>query len=109
VERVEFSYFYGNGEPLWLGQQVALKRYKSQLSKEVDSVCWRFEKVIKAGFITNEQGAAFVCPTDEQSEDDDVIQAIKILGTVTNVINLRDQALAKKEFEKVASIPLPAH
>jgi hypothetical protein len=109
VEPIVFSYCYGNGEPLWLGQQVALRRYKSQLAKEVDSICWRFEKVIKAGFITNEQGAAFVCPTDEQVDDRDVMKAIEVLGTVTNVINLRDEGVAKSEFNKVASIPVPAH
>jgi hypothetical protein len=107
IEKIEFSYFYGNGEPLWLGQQVALKRYKSQLTKEVDSICWRFEKVIKAGFITNEQGAAFIYPTDEQLADEDVTRSIAVLGTVTNVFNLRDTQSAKHEFEKVASIEIP--
>jgi hypothetical protein len=106
VELIEFSYFYGNGAPQWLGQQVPLKRYKSQLMKEVDSVCWRFEKVIKSGFISQEQGAAFVCPSDEQAGDRDVLKAIEILGTATNVFDLRDPEPARREFDKVASLPI---
>lgn len=109
VEGIVFSYFYGNGAPLWLGQQVALKRYKSQLTKEVDSTCWRFDKVVRAGFITNDQGAAFVCPSDEQMNDRDVCKALEVLGTVTNVINLRDEKQAQNELNKVNSISVPAH
>lgn len=109
VELIEFSYFYGNGAPQWLGQQVPLKRYKSQLMKEVDSICWRFEKVIKTGFITPDQGAAFICPTDEQVNDRDVLKAIEILGTATNVFDLRNPEPARREFNKVAALPLDPH
>ncbi len=107
VEKIEFSYYYGNGEPKWLGQQVALKRYKAQLAKEVDSVCWRFDRVIRAGYITPDLGAAFVYPTPEQADDKDVIKAIEVLGTVTNVFDLsRDLDRARLELNKVADIPL---
>jgi hypothetical protein len=106
METIEFSYFYGNGAPQWLGQEVPLKRYKSQLRREIDSVCWRFDRAIKAQFIKPEQGAAFVFPTAEQAEDKDVIEAIKILGSITNVFDLRQPEKARQEFEKVAAIPI---
>jgi len=106
VERIEFSYGYGNGAPVWLGHRVALKRYKSQLGAQAILGCWRFDRAIREGFITADRGAAFVCPTEEQLGDADITKALAVLGTVTNVFDVRDEQSVKREFEKVAAIPV---
>jgi len=106
VRDIEFSYAYVNGSVKWLGQQVALKRYPSQLAKEIQSVCYRFERAFDNDFIKPEQATTFVYPMDDQLDDDGIKKAIELLGAYTKVINLRDEESAKKEFERVASIPV---
>jgi hypothetical protein len=106
LKNIEFSYSYGNGAPKWLGQQVALKRYPSQLKKEVQSVCYSFERVFENDFITQEYATTFIYPMDDQIGNEDVDEAIATLSVYTQVVNLRDQELARRELDKVASIPL---
>jgi hypothetical protein len=106
VLKLQFSYSYGNGAPKWLGQNVALKRYKSQLMKEVRAVCYNFERVFDNDFITPDNATTFIYPMDDQIGDEDVNEAIDELRIYTKVVNLREQETAKEEFEKVASIPI---
>ncbi len=106
LKDIEFSYAYGNGAIKWLGQQVALKRYPAQLHKEIRSVCYSFEHVIDNDFIKPGYATTFVYPMDDQIGNEDVDEAIATLSVYTKVVNLRDQDAAKRELERVASIPL---
>ncbi len=108
ILKLDFSYTYGNGSVKWLGQQVALKRYPSQLAKEVQSVCYKFEHVID-NFISRENAATFIYPMDDQIADSNVKDAISLLSAYSKVIDLHDITSAKTEFERVAAIPLPDH
>jgi hypothetical protein len=106
VLQIEFSYAYVNGSIRWLGQPVALKRYPSQLAKEVESVCYRFERVLANDMITRDRATTFIYPMEDQIGDAAVKKAIDTLSIYTNVVDLRESEKAKSEFEKVASIPL---
>jgi hypothetical protein len=102
---VEFSYAFENGSVQWLGQQVALKRYPSQLTKEIRAVCYQFERVLDNGFVNRDRAASFVYPMDDQVSDKTIVEAIELLKIYSTVVNLRDPGSAKREFDKVASIP----
>lgn len=48
------------------------------------------EKVIQKKLVTREQSGVLVYVTDEQRADSVVDEAIRVLGSVTRVLNLRD-------------------
>lgn len=107
VERIlklDFSYAFWNGSVQWLGQPVALKRYPTQLAKEVQSACYKFEKVIENDFVTRDRAASFIYPMDDQLDNKEVNDAIDLLKAYSNVVNLRDPRSARAEFEKVAAL-----
>jgi len=109
VEPIEFSYWIGNGAPVWLGQQVPLKKYPVERDRIIDATLWRFEAVIRDGFVSNKDMlGAFVFPTDQQMQDKDVQRRLAILGTHARVLNLRNRGDVQKELDALAEIPVKA-
>jgi hypothetical protein len=109
VLSLDFSYAYKNGSIKWLGQQVALKRYPSQLAKEVQSVCYKFERAFEAEFVTRSFATSFIYPMEDQQSDSAVVDAIGLLSAYSNVIDLRNTDSAKREFDRVADISVVGH
>jgi hypothetical protein len=90
TEYIHFDYYYGNGDPEWLYKRVPLGI--RQLDRFVDSTAWQFDRVVRASVIPREKGAALIMPTDEQRAEPSVQEAIRVLGTVTRVIDIGENA-----------------
>ena len=86
TEYIHFDYYFGNGDPEWLYKRVPLGG--RQLDKFVDSAAWQFDRVVRASVIPREKGAALIMPTKEQRADHAVQDAIRVLSTVTRVIDV---------------------
>jgi hypothetical protein len=106
-ERFEFSYAYQDGSLRRLYQRVPLPREKAPLRKSVHDAAWMFEKVITAGIIRPEQGAVLVNATPELKADPEVERSLKVLGSVTRVLNLHDYDRAKAEFLALRELTSP--
>lgn len=98
-ERYEFSYAYQNGSLQRLYQRVPLSRKKTLLRKSVHDAAWMFEKVIGAGIIHPEQGAVLVNATPELRADSAVERSLKVIASVTRVLNLNDYDQVREEFQ----------
>jgi hypothetical protein len=61
--------------------------------------------VLDNGFVNRDRAASFVYPMDDQVSDKTIVEAIELLKIYSTVVNLRDPGSAKREFDKVASIP----
>jgi hypothetical protein len=105
-ETFEFSFAYGNGKPIRLYHQLPLprRRYRKALNPNVHHVAWMFEKVIDDKVITAEEGGVLVYPTEEQLNDGEVQKALKILGSMTRVLNLQDYDQVRDEFLSLSQL-----
>ncbi len=103
-ERFEFSHAFVNGSPQRLYQRVPLSKKKTVLRKTVHDSAWMFKKVIDAGIIQAGQGGVLVYATEEQKAEPAIDQALRVLGSVTRVLNLADEQLVRAEFEGLPAL-----
>ncbi len=101
-EEFTFSHAYKNGTLERLYQRVPIPKRKRLSLKNIHDAAWMFEKVIDAKIIARAKGAALVYINEDQQQDSDVESSLKVLGLVTNVINLHDRGTALKEFQQLA-------
>jgi hypothetical protein len=101
-EEFTFSHAYKNGILERLYQRVPIPKRKRLSLKNIHDAAWMFEKVIDAKIIARAKGAALVYINEDQQQDSDVESALKVLGLVTNVINLHDRGTALEEFQQLA-------
>ena len=71
------------------------------MKKNVHDAAWSLEKVIAAKIIATGKTTALVYVIDERKTESDVESLLKVLGSVTRVINLQDQKAAIQEFRKL--------
>jgi hypothetical protein len=107
-ETFEFSFAYGNGTPSRLYQQLPLprKRYRKALTKNVHHIAWMFEKTIDARVIAPEQGGILVYPTEEQLHDGEVERSLKMLGSITRVLDLHAYEQVRSEFQGLEALEI---
>jgi hypothetical protein len=105
-ETFEFSYAYGNGAPVRLYQHLPLpkRRDRKSLTRNVHHVAWMFEKVIDQEIIAPEQGGVLIYPTTEQLQDGEVDRLLRMLSSMTRILNLQDYNDVRKEFESLATL-----
>jgi len=105
-ETFEFSFAYGNGKPERLYQELPLPRRRNRkaLTRNVHHVAWMFEKVIDSKVITHDQGGVLVYPTEEQLNDRDVARSLKMLGSLTRILNLQQYDQVRDEFQSLSQL-----
>ncbi len=101
-ERFQFSHAYQNGTLQKLYQRVPISKKKTNLRKTVHDSAWMFEKVIAAGIIQRGQGAVLVHAPSESGADEDIAQSLRVLGSVTRVLNVADAGPVRAEFAELA-------
>jgi hypothetical protein len=104
-EEYVFTYGLGNGKPERLLQRFPMPKRKADMRKNTHDTAWAFEKVEQAGIVTPAQTAALVFLSDEQLAEPEVSRAVRVLGSVTNVFNLNDQAKTLAMFNELANLP----
>lgn len=101
-ETYEFSHAYRNGAIKRLFQRVPLSRRKANQRKNVHDAAWMFEGVTRSRIVTKNNAVSLVyIPTDLES---DTARWLKVLGTVSRVVNVGDEAVAKREFEELPAL-----
>ena len=60
-----------------------------------------FDRVVAAGLIAQQQGCAFVYVPDDQREDVEVDRSLRILGSVTRVLNVTEADRVTEEFRQL--------
>lgn len=104
TETFEFSHAYANGSLLRLYQRVPLPRRKRLLRKTVHDSAWMLEKVVQANLISQDRTAAIVYVTEDQRAEAGVSEALRVLGSVSRVLDLNDEQTVRDEFAAVASL-----
>ncbi len=105
-EEYVFSDALANGKPERLFQRFPMPKRKADLRKSVHDTAWSFEKVQQANIVSAAQTAALVYLSDDQLAEASISQALRVLGSVTKVINLRDENKALAEFTQLAAHPV---
>ncbi len=98
VEQFEFSHAYQNGALQRLYQRMVIPRKQAALRKATHHSAWMFDRVIQAKIIQRNQGGVLVHVPPEQARDPEVGQALRVLESVTRVLNLTDAEKVRAEF-----------
>jgi hypothetical protein len=103
-EEYVFSHAFANGTLQRLYQRLPMPKGKARLRKNVHDAAWSFEQVFKQGIVDSQNAAVLVCVTKEQEAQPEVAKSLQLLGSLTRVINLRDEPVALREFESLAQL-----
>jgi hypothetical protein len=106
TEQFCFSYAYGNGMPKRLYQKVHLPSKRSQLVQSRHHVAWMFKNVMEKGFVNKEDCAALVHLSEQDKENQDIEESVRVLGTVARVLNVREYRSVLKEFRSLKKLTL---
>ena len=104
-EEYVFSHAFANGTLQKLYQRLAIPKDRTRLRKNVHDVAWSFEKVFDQRIIEPQNAGVLVYATEEQEAQPDVKRSLQLLGSMTQVINLRDVPRAEAEFAPLAQLP----
>jgi hypothetical protein len=104
-EEYIFSDAFANGSPQRLYQRLPLPKSKIRLRKNVHDTAWSFEQVFKQQIVTPDNAGVLVCVGDEQGSQPDVDKSLRLLASMTRVINLAEEERAIKEFEPLLTLP----
>jgi hypothetical protein len=105
-EEYIFTHGLGNGKPECLLQTFPMPKRKADMRKSTHDTAWAFEKVQQAHIVTPEQTAALVLLGGDQSAEPEVDRVVRVLGSVTKVINVRDRTSTLAFFEELARLPV---
>jgi hypothetical protein len=100
-----FSHAFANGTLQRLYQRLPLPKGKARLRKNVHDVAWSFEQVFKQRIVEPQNAGVLVYVTEEQEIQPDIDRSLKLLRSLTRVINLRDERTGQLEFEPLAKLP----
>jgi hypothetical protein len=102
TESFEFSHAYHNGSIRRLYQRIPMSPKKSWQRKTVHDAAWMFDRVIRADIVARHDAVALVyLPDDSSSEIGDWL---RVLQTVSRIINVGDQAAAEQEFRSLPAL-----
>lgn len=104
-EEYVFSDAFGNGTPERLYQRLAIPKSKVRLRKNVHDTAWSFEQVIKQQIVAPDATGVLVYLSEEQAAQPDVDRSLRLLRSMTRVINLHDGDQGRAEFEPLAAVP----
>lgn len=109
VEEYTFSHAVKNGTLERLYQRVPLSKWKLLMRKNVHDAAWMFDKVTSSKLIQHDKTGALVYVSEEQQAESDISRLLKVLGSVTRVINLRNRTEAMSEFRNAAQAASANH
>ena len=100
-----FDYVLKNGTVQGVYDQFALPNWKkarhtNSFWSRVDAAAFKFDKVIEENVADRAHTAALIFAEDEEYGDPDIGKAIKILDSVTHIINLANMPSAAQDMER---------
>ncbi len=106
-EEFLFSHAIANGTLERAYQRFPIPKRKTQLQKNRDATAWMLESLLNTNVITADKTVLLVDATPEQISQTEVDKSIRLLGTMSRVVNIHNEAEALAEFGSAAQ--LPAH
>jgi len=106
-EEFLFSHAIANGTLERAYQRFPIPKRKTQLQKNRDATAWMLESLLNTNVITADKTVLLVDATPEQISQTEVDKSIRLLGTMSRVVNIHNEAEALAEFGDAAQ--LPAH
>lgn len=97
-DRFEFSHAYKNGSIKRLYQRVPLAKRKGAQRKNIHDAAWMFERVTQSDIVSRDNAVALVYAPSEIASETDVQRWLKVLGTVSRVVNVSNENEAHHEF-----------
>lgn len=106
-EEFLFSHAIANGTLERAYQRFPMPKRKTQLQKNRDATAWMLESLLNTNVITPDRTVVLVDATPEQISQTEVDKTIRLLGSMSRVVNIHNEAEALAEFGAAAR--LPAH
>lgn len=106
-EEFLFSHAIASGTLERAYQRFPIPKRKTQLQKNRDATAWMLESLLNTNVITPDRTVVLVDATPEQISQTEVDKLIRLLGSMSRVVNIHNEAEALAEFGAAAQ--LPAH
>jgi hypothetical protein len=106
-EEFQFSHAIANGTLERAYQRFPIPKGKGRLQKNRDATAWMLESLLNNNLITPDNTVLLVDATGEQAAQTEVEKSIRLLGSMSRVVNIHNENEALAEF--VAAAQLPAH
>jgi hypothetical protein len=105
AEEFFFSHAIANGKIERAYQRFPISKRKAQLQKNRDATAWMFESLTKTNVITSDKIVLLVDATPDQLSQTEVDKSIRLLGSMSRVVNILNEAEALAEFDGAAQLP----
>lgn len=105
-EEFLFSHAIANGTLERAYQRFPIPRGKMRLRKNRDATAWMFESLLKNNVITPDKTVLLVDATPEQISLIEVEKSIRLLSSMSRVVNILNEAEALAEFSAAAKLPV---
>ncbi len=106
-EEFQFSHAIANGTLERAYQRFPIPKGKGRLQKNRDATAWMLESLLNNHLITPDKTVLLVDATGEQAAQTEVEKSLRLLGSMSRVVNIHNESEALGEF--VAAAQLPAH
>jgi hypothetical protein len=104
-EEFFFSHAIANGTLERAYQRFPIPKRKTQLQKNRDATAWMLERLLNANVITSDRTVLLVDATPDQLSHAEVDKSIRLLGSMSRVVNILDESEALAEFGAAAQLP----
>jgi len=104
-EEFLFSHAIANGTLERAYQRFPIPKRKTLLQKNRDATAWMLESLLNTNVITLDKTVLLVDATPEQIAQTEVDKSIRLLGSMSRVVNIHNEAEALAEFGAAAQLP----
>lgn len=105
-EEYEFSHALANGTLERLYQRFPIPKRKQKLQKSRDATAWMLESLASNRIIAQENVVLLVDTTSEQQAETEVDKTLRLLGSMSRIINIHNESEALAEFGNAALLPV---
>ena len=104
-EEFQFSHAIANGTLERAYQRFPIPKRKGQLQKNRDATAWMLDGLLSNAVITRDNMVLLVDATPEQTAQIEVERSLRLLGSMSRVVNIHHEDEALAEFEAAARLP----
>ena len=104
-EEYVFSHALANGSLERLYQRFPIPKRMSQIQKSRDATAWSLEHLLDTQTITSDKIVLLMDATPEQQAQTEVDKTIRLLASMSRIVNIHNENDALAEFEAAAQLP----
>jgi hypothetical protein len=104
-EEYVFSHAIANGKLERLFQRWPLPKRKKDIQRNLHDITWRLEQVVRQNIITPDKTVVLVDVSAEQQAVPEAEKSLRLLGSMSRLVNLQDEGAALAELELAAQLP----